>query len=141
MQAQWQTHPENIEAYRRALLAEENRLRPWGEILFCELRLAAEADERVASRLSRPVAPWPAQTEAAGLVSGPSPTMLRTALRGLAPRSRAILRLHARGTTQGAIAQRYGLSPQRVSQILQAALQQAQKNVRPRNQGLRRKAP
>jgi RNA polymerase sigma factor (sigma-70 family) len=135
----------NVEVYRRALLAEEARLRPWGEVLFCQ-RPREESEEHFLSRLSYQSALRSEDTAAGAAESALDPAALRPMLRGLTRRSRTILLLYYGGRTQGAIAQRYGLSQQRVAQIIQAALRHlqkrcSQKRYSPRNQSVPRTPP
>jgi RNA polymerase sigma factor (sigma-70 family) len=136
-------YPDHVDAYRRRLLAEEERLRPRGEVLFCEVRRVAESEERLVTRLSS--GPMARQAEEEGEVSSPPPgvdrSALRSALRSLSPRSRTILRLHAHGLTHRAIAQRTGLCPQRISQLIAAARRRVQKHYRPPKQRVASTSP
>jgi RNA polymerase sigma factor (sigma-70 family) len=139
-----QLYPVNFEAYRRVRLAEEERLRPRGEVLFCELRGEELDDDQLVSRLSCRGTSW-REEEADSTESEPYPVSLRTALRGLPPRSRTILLLSYEGRTKRAIAQRLGICPQRVSQIIEAALHHLKKHHlkkqnNTRNQSVRSKA-
>jgi RNA polymerase sigma factor (sigma-70 family) len=132
-----QSYPENIDAYRTVRFAEEERLRPRGEVLFCQVRLLAESDERLVSRLSSRRAPW--REEASSMDTALDPAALRSVLRHLTPRHRQVLILYyRRGMTQRALAQHYGVSAQRMSQLMQAALHHARKLLVPKNQKVSR---
>src|SRR5262245_2443501 len=123
-----QSYPANFEVYRRVRLAEESRQKPRAEILFCELRVEELSDEELVSRLSCRGAARSEETETDSIEPEPYPASLRTALRGLPPRSRSILLLSYQGRTKRAIAQRYGICPQRVGQLIEQALHHLKKH-------------